>query len=253
MAIAYYPNRIRSWPVHQNLLDDVDASHVNNIQAELQAVMQSLGTSPQVYNNIETDELAPDSPPSPSGEVIDDDTMYTRSVRFYDPNIKPVDYGTLGARLDNIQRGTHQHAFALKANGLEIASKSTKFNTRPRGIRFPAPSEDPFNMFNGVGVTLRKAGFWMFSGSVVYNLQGSTAGSNNGIYQATIDHDGNYLQGMARSEETGNNNNPILNPILMGFFPRGTRVSLRSSHDSGRLQKIRLARFAGVLVRESIA
>lgn len=254
MTLSYYPNRIRTFPTHRNLLDDVDAAHINSIQAELYSVMFALGTSPQVYNNLETTYVSSVAVPDDTGDVVDDDVTYTGTLRYYDPNVKPIDHGTVGQRLDDIERMEMVHAFRLKANGLEIASGSTLLSQRPRGIRFPKPaaSLDPYDMHNGMGVTLRKSGFWFFSGTVVYTLLGNTAGANDGVYQAAIDYDQNWLEGMARDRESGNDDHPILNPHLMGFFPRGTRITLRTSQDSGRTQRIRFARLAGMMVRESI-
>jgi hypothetical protein len=255
MSLAYYPNRIRTFTTHRNLLDDVDANDINGIQAELLAVMQSLGTSPAIYNNIETDNSPTTVVPNDPGGVSDDDTIiFSTVLRYYDPKVKPVDHGNVGQRLDDIERGLQHHSFRLRASGLDIASKSVALDQRPRGIRFPKPTdaEDPFAMHNGVGVTLRKAGFWIFSGSVAYTLQGTTANSNNGIYEAVLDWDGNFIEGMDRSQETGTNAHPILNPMLMGFFNRGTRISLRTSHNSGRNQKVRTARMAGTLIRETV-
>jgi hypothetical protein len=255
MAISYYPNRVRDFVTHRNLLDDVDAEHINAIQAELRATMLTLGTSPAVYNDIQTDNVPSAADPNDDGGISDDDSVsFTTTLRYFDPKKKPVDHGSVAQRLDDIERGSQFHAFRLRANGIDNASKSTALSERPRGVRFPKPasSNDPYNLHNGVGVTLRKSGFWIFNGSVVYTLQGSTAGSNNGVYQATIDVDGDYLEGMARAEVSGTQNHPIVNPTLMGFFPRGTRVSLRTSQNSGRNQKIRRAMLAGVLIRESI-
>jgi hypothetical protein len=254
MTVAYYPNRIRRWPTHQNLIDDVDASHVNNLQAELERVMLTLGTVPQVYNNIETDGTVTTEVPGDDGSVVDDDTLFTGFVRYYDPKIKPIDHGSVGERLDNIERGSQFHVFRMRANNLDIASSGVSLQARPKGIRFPKPNSnnDPNEMHNGLGVTLRKSGFWLFSGNVVFNFQGATANSNNGIYQAAVDIDGEFLDSMERDEETGAGKHSVLNPFTMGFFNKGARISLRASQNSGRNQKIRTARLSGVLLRESV-
>lgn len=253
MAVSNYPNRITQFVTHRNLLDDVDAEHINLIQSELISTMATLGINPQIYNDMQTDYTQSTAIPNDAGGVVDNDTLYTPALRYYDPKVKPVDHGTVGQRLDDIERGKQFHCFRLRAVGLDIGSSSIDLSVRPRGIRFPKPvsDNDPYDMHNGVGVTLRKSGFWIFSGSVCYTLLGSQASANNGIYEAAIDYDGNYIEGMARSQETGSLNHPTLNPILFGFFPRGTRVSLRSSHNSGRIQRIRLARLAGILLRET--
>jgi hypothetical protein len=252
--ISYYPNRVRTFPTHRNLLDDVDAAHINSIQAELHAVMTALGTNPQIYNDIQTDNVVTEAIPNDEGEVIDDDTIFTSTNRYYDPKVKPVDHGSLGQRLDDIERGKQHHVFRLAANNLNIASKTTSLSSRPGAVRFPKPSasNDPFNLYNGVGVRLRKSGFWIFHASVLFALQGPTAGSNDGLYQAVIDHNGNFIEGLVREKESGTAKNPTMNPVLMGFFNAGTNISLRVSHNSGRTQKIRNARLAGVLIRESV-
>jgi hypothetical protein len=254
MAISYYPNRVVQFPTHRNLLDDVDANHINSIQAELTSVMDSLGINPHIFNDLQVDYTSSVAIPSDEGGVSDDDTLYTPTLRYYDPKVKPYDHGSVGQRLDNVERGRQFHCFKLRASGIDVATKSVALDQRPRGVRFPKPSaaNDPYDMHNGLGVTLRKSGFWMLSGSLVYTLQGTTAGANNGIYQAVIDYDGNFIEGMDRSQETGSNAHPSLNPLLFGFFTRGTRISLRTSQNSGRNQKIRLARLAGVLIRETI-
>lgn len=254
MAISYYPQRVRSFPTHRNLLDDVDADHINAIQAELHAVMLALGTNPQVYNDIQTDNVTTAAIPNDEGQVIDDDTVFTSTNRFFDPKIRPVDHGSLGQRLDDIERGKQFHVFKLSANNLNIGTKSTALSVRPPAVRFPKPTSanDPYDLYNGAGVRLRKSGFWIFLGSVTYALQGPTAGSNDGVYQAVVDWNGNFVEGLVREKETGTAKHPTLNPFLIGFFAAGTNISLRTSHDSGRNQKIRAARLGGILLRESV-
>lgn len=252
MAVSYYPNRIRNFPSHRNLLDDVDANHINSIQAELAAVMSALGTSPQVYNNISTDSAVSTATPNDDGGITDDDVTFTVANRYFDPKIRPYDHGSVGTRMDNMERGRQFNVFLLRANNLDITPKATNFTERPRGVRFPkaTAAQDPDDLHNGMGVTLRKSGFWVLGGSVVYNLQGGANGSNDGIYQAAVDVDSGFLDGMDRTEINGKNVHPVLNPSRMGFFERGSRVTLRTSHNSVRNQKIRTARLSGFLLRE---
>ncbi len=253
MAISYYPSRVRNFPTHQNLLDDVDAEHINNIQAELKATMLALGSNPQVYNDLVLDsDGSPAGVPNDDGSVTDDDVTFTVANRYFDPKIRPFDHGSVGARLDNIERGRQTNVFRLRANNMNIASKVTALGERPSGIRFPKASAtaDPDGLHNGMGITVRKAGFWVFSGSVAYTLQGDAQGSNDGTFQAAIDVENDYLDGMDRREINGKNVHPILNPLRVGFVDRGSRVTLRTSHNSGRGQKIRTARLAGYLLRE---
>lgn len=249
---AIYPTRIPDFPTHQDIIEQVQAIHVNALQRELTSVIITLGTNPHVYNDINIPEVFTQAYPNDTGSVIDDDTMYQGQYRFYDPTVTPVNHGTVGQRLDDIERGKTRQVFTMTATNLDIASKNTDLSTRPKAIKFPKPSakEDPASMYNGTGVTLRKSGHWDFTATVIYNLQGNTAHSNDGRYQASIDHDNNWIEGMERSRESGNNDHPVLNPRLKGYFAAGTIITLRSSQDSGRNQKIRKAMLAGHLVRE---
>jgi hypothetical protein len=43
---AVYPKQYKSFTVHKNLVEDIDASHVNNLQDEVRAVQQTLGLNP---------------------------------------------------------------------------------------------------------------------------------------------------------------------------------------------------------------
>lgn len=251
---TYYPKQIRKWPVHRNLLDDVDASHVNNLQSELESVMYSLGVLPHIYNSVETNAEQSTPIDNDPGAVVDDDAPFVSVARTYDPRIKSIDHGNVASRLDNIERGKQFHAFRLVARGLNISSSSTSISVRPKGIRFPKPSSahDPYAMHNGMGVTLRKSGFWMFSGSITMTLLAAAASGNDGIYQAVVDWDNNFWEGMDRRKESGAVDHPVLNPVLFGFFKAGTWVTLRMAQSSGRTQRIRSASLSGVLIREAI-
>lgn len=252
---AYYPQRVRAWPTHRNLLDDVDASHVNNIQNEIHSMMITMGTMPHVYNNYDTD---PETglPVTETGEVINtEDTAFTSWFRYYDPKVKPVNHGSVAERMDNIERGKHHYAFSARASNLVISSGPVGLADRPRRIVLPKPTlaNDPWELYDpSGGFVLRKAGFWALSGSVVWTLMGNTAGANNGTYQATIDAGGEFLEGMDRDQETGQDKAPILKPFLMGFFAKGTVVTLRAAQNSGRNQRLRLSRLSGILLRETI-
>jgi hypothetical protein len=255
MALTVFPRAIPIFQKHRNLLDDVDAEHINAIQRELTAAATVIGPNPHIYNDINLPLVTTTATPSDEGG-IDPDTTYTADYRHFDPTVQPRDHGTISNRLDYIERGRAHLAFKLKASTIDIAPKDTPLSERPRGIRFPKPndSNDPNSLFNSVGVTLRKSGFWVFHGSVAYNLLGDPNSKNEGVYQATIDASESWVEGMVRWVITSefNNTSPVLNPALTGFFPRGTRITLRTSHNSDVTQRIRLARLGGFLLRETV-
>jgi hypothetical protein len=252
MSLARYPRFIPKFATHRNLLDDVDAGDINDIQLEVSALAFILGTNPQVYNDINLPTISTTPTVGDEGG-ISDDTILAGPYRYYDPGVTPVDHGTVAQRLDDIERGRSQHVFKLRASNIDIATKSTALDQRPRGIRFPKPDDasDPFFHYNGVGITLRKSGYWTIHGTVAYNLQGSNDAQNTGVYQATVDHDDEWVEGMTRIKIT-DSTSPVLKTTLAGFYKRGTRLMLRTSHNSNVTQKVRLATLSGSMTREDL-
>lgn len=250
MALSVFPNAIPTFPVHANLLDDVDAEHINAIQRELTSVATVLGIQPSIYNDVSLPQVTASA--VATGSVDDGSVTYTTDLRYYNPQSKAINHGTVSNRLDYIEKGQQNHAFLLSARSISFpASTNVGLSQRPRGIHLTTPptDNDPFSMFNGVGVTLRKSGFWHISGSVMV-LRGGTAAQNAGTYLATVDRNESWVDGMDR-EEMGNGTSPVaLNCSISGFFDRGDRITLRAAHNSGVSQTIRLARLSGFLVRE---
>lgn len=256
MAVSNYPGRYPAFPTHRNLLDDVDAVHINSIQSELVSVMRALGTSPQVYTHSQLELTeTPASAEGDTGALIgDDDPLFAGLAVAGVNKVVQFDHGTVGNRLNNIERGRQFQCFTLRGSNIDVPDQVSTISNRPKAIRFPKPNalNDPYTMHNSAGgVTLRKGGFWIFLANVVFSLLGPQANDNNGMYQATIDYDGNFIDAMARNRLSGNNDNPVLTPVLAGVFSKGDLISLRVSQNSGRLQRIRRARLSGILLREN--
>jgi hypothetical protein len=256
MAVSIYPHGVPKFVMHRNLLDTVEADHLNRVQVELSAVLETLGTNPHIYNDVEIPAIdTSGSPTDDGGVVVDDSTQYSSGVyRYFDPKVTPVDHGSVGQRLDDIERGTQNHAFKLAANNVNIPRSSTFLSTRGWGVRMarPALSSDPFKYFNGSGVTLRKGGFWVFNASIGFNMLSASFANNSGNYQASIDWDGHWQEGMVRFSPASNGQAPILSPTLVGWFPRGTHILLRTTQDSNVTQRASFARLSGYLVREVV-
>lgn len=247
-----YPNSLPVFRTHRNLLDDVDANDINVIQREVQAITNILGINPHIYNDLAVPQVDTSAAPTGEGD-IDPDTTYTSTARYYDPSVTPVNHGTVSQRLDDIERGKQSTVVALNGGGgVSLPNGSVALSARPRGFRFPKPSasRDPNSAYNGVGLTLRKSGFWVFIANMVIVMTG-TATQNDGIYQAAIDVNENWLSGMHRVDVDQTKSAAILNPQRAGFYERGARVTLRAAQSSGRAQTIRQASLAGWLVRET--
>lgn len=75
---ATYPGAIKSYQAKTNFTEIVDSSHINSLQDEVVAIQTNLGTN-----------IATSTSPSPSGTF----------------NVASQNYGTLNARLANIEIG----------------------------------------------------------------------------------------------------------------------------------------------------
>lgn len=252
MALSVYPRAIPTFPTHRNLLDDVDANHINNIQRELTSVASYLGVNPAMYNDRITERVVTTETPGDTGGV-DGESSFSGLPRAYDPRIEVIDHGSVAARLDYIQGGLQNHSFTLRASTLDVSSGSTSFSGTPKTVRFPKPTtkNDPFDLFSGAGVNLRKSGFYMFHAYAVYTLSGSTSAENNGHYLGAVAHNGNWVESVDRRYVSGTSEPQTFSAILMGFFNRGDVIKMRVGQDSGRSQRIRVARLSGMMIRES--
>lgn len=138
---AVYPNQYKSFATHRNLVEDVDASHVNNLQDEVAAIQQTLGISPH-RTKVE---------------------MTTRS------------WASVATRLDYIQRGLGIPAIYLKKDADSYKRTST---SKTKYITWASPSRtlDPEGIFNGRSITANRTGFWQVFGRVIWtNAKGSLA------------------------------------------------------------------------------
>jgi hypothetical protein len=258
--MSVYPNQYKTFPTHKNQIDTVDGEDINAIQDEVESIQKVLGRVPTRYvgNESAITDYSTQAGYSglASGGLEDNITGTLVNYAQTDRNIRAEvkDYATLADRLDDIQRGKSWHCFKLKANSIDVPQTGIAIDNRPRGIYFPRPSgtnNDPFSMHNGVGVTIKRSGFWVFEGHAVYNLQSNNPENNKGVYNLAIDIDGEWLDGMSRVGHTQNNWLVILQTTRMTFVDRGARITLRTSQNSTPTQKIRLATLAGHIIREN--
>jgi hypothetical protein len=134
---AVYPKQYKSFTVHKNLVEDIDASHVNNLQDEVLALQQTLGIMPHQDTGLK---------------------MVTNT------------YASVAARLDAIQRGKGIPACYL------AKSSDSVYDAKTKVISFAKPSaaQDPEGLFNGHSITANRTGWWIVFGRVLwYNAKGS--------------------------------------------------------------------------------
>jgi hypothetical protein len=137
---AVYPKQYKSFTVHKNLVEDIDASHVNNLQDEVLALQQTLGILPHQDTGLK---------------------------------MKTNTYASVAARLDAIQRGHGIPACYLSKTSDSVYDAKTKTISFPR----PTTSLDPEGLFNGHSITANRTGWWIVFGRVLwYNAKGALAG-----------------------------------------------------------------------------
>lgn len=144
---AVYPSQYRSFTVHKNLLDDVDASHVNGLQDEVAAVQQTLGINPHMAKSL---------------------TMATNT------------WPSVGARMDAIQRGKGMPVLFLQKNS--DSYRATTGSTLKK-ISWPAPSSglDPEHLFNGHSIRTNRTGWWLVVARAKWGPAGNLGGPDREI------------------------------------------------------------------------
>lgn len=136
---AVYPHQYKSFPTHKNIVEDIDASHVNNLQDEVRAIQETLGLNPH------------------------QDTALA---------MKTNTWSSVASRLDSVQRGKGIPACYLSKSADTVKGAATKV------ISFAKPSaaSDPEGLFNGHSITANRSGWWIVFGRVLwYNAKGSNA------------------------------------------------------------------------------
>jgi hypothetical protein len=133
---AVYPKQYKSFAVHKNLTETIDASHVNTLQEEVSAIQQTLGLNPQTASSA--------------------------------LKMKTKSWATVGARLDAMQRGQGQPVcYMTRSTYTFTPPKSKTAEERlPIPMSKPSAANDPEGLFNGSSVTTTRNGWYICSGYV---------------------------------------------------------------------------------------
>lgn len=138
---AVYPSGIKTFTSKINIQDVVDASHVNILQEEMGAVQSVLGTNPQLASTFATTGF--DSTPS-------------------------KDWGTLSARLTNIERG-------LRSDTHSQYIKKTVAASDDNSVTSTAAAAKPLVIKASSGQTANLTEWQNSSGTVVTSIGPSGA------------------------------------------------------------------------------
>lgn len=191
-----YPGGINVFTVKRNLLDDVDAAHINEIQAEITAVQRSLGVMPHL------------------------DTTLNKRVNSY---------GTVRSRFEATQRGHHVPIIQLDS------TKEGVPNTTTMDINFDAPNVvfDPFAMFNGIGFTIKRGGYWVISTDIVWPAD-SQGVRGHWIMDNGIERAGTTVPATTSSWATRTC------VVWQGALASGRKITTRVRHTAGNSLTLRV-------------
>lgn len=237
---AVFPNGIRSFSTKVDYTQIIDANDINALQDEVSSIEEVLGSLLNTVDEIESDVTVLDTE-----QESDADSL----ARFR------LNFATLRERLRWIQDGQQHMAVELTGGGGHWIPSSTYALATPTMLSFgqPASANDPRNMYNGAGITLRQGGFWDIQGWVLYDVDKSNGNNNIGTYAATLKVSGNWARGMDRQfYDTDDSLNLSLNPRYVGWLPQGTQIYLGALQSTPVRQLVQHATLSAVLIRKPV-
>ena len=227
---ATFPRGIRTFTTKRNLLDDVDASHINDIQDEIKALEQVLGLNPHQDTSLVN---------TPSGAKA------------------PVNqWTTVADRLKFLQRRQDIPVFSLFRDPPQTFPTSKVIPRDRHIVTFPKPSatNDTHALFNGsTGVTIKRTGYYNVFGACRFPRS-----SLKGVRELTLrinNYDAAYSAVTAHTG-TGAGSHVWLNTTWVGRLNVNDKVMITVSMQSeasgfpGGKYTIENARLGGHLIRD---
>jgi hypothetical protein len=231
--MAVFPRGIKSFPIHKNLIDDVKAEHVNDLQDEVIAIQEVLGPLVNEVNelNLEMDQ----------DEIDDQGALQGTLTKFKD----------IAAQLLAIRRGTHIAVFSAAATDKWYPSETAGPTVPYRLLGFPRPATDTHKSFNGYGLTTPKTGFYLIRAQVNWDTSRLPLSGGYGTYSSVISLSGHGNASYARYEHSNPDPQTVQNaPLFAGVIARGTKVSLVVNQNSGRSARVISAFLSSICFRE---
>lgn len=120
---AVFPNSVKNFTTKHNKIEDIEASHVNDLQNEVTAIENNIGNNAHIWA----------------------------------PNFLGVNqnYGNLRNRLRIIQNGDHLPVVRLKRDTVPIKNNVDTYVSFNR-------QNDPYGHYNLSDITLKSNGWWIF-------------------------------------------------------------------------------------------
>lgn len=214
---ASFPLATKRFTVKRNLLDDVNASHINDIQSEISAIEDVLGANPH------------------------QDLLTT------DPGWR---WTTLKSRLEYMIRGRHIPCFSLyNANPATLATDQLI----QRGFPAPAAGMDTHKLFSGSSIKVKRAGWYDMNASVFFNA--SSLKGNRILQIRSATKGARVNSGYLLTDTNSQPDGLWLNASWTGYVAAGEQMGLwvnlnTGAYPNGRYT-IRYAGLNGHLVRDA--
>jgi hypothetical protein len=232
--MAVFPRGIKSFIRHKNLIDDVKAEHINDLQDEVVALQEVLGPLVNEVDelNLEMDQNAAD----------DQGALKSNLQKFKN----------LGDQLLAIRRGTHIPVF--QAGLAQVWIPNQQLNPPTVGYRrltMNILNVDSHKVYNGYGLTLPRTGFYLMRSQVNWDSGTIPVEPGFGTYTGVISVDGNTGWATDRQEHNHSNLRGVHNNMtFLGWAKRGSKVFVGVNQNSDRSVKINSAYLSSTLIRD---
>lgn len=233
--MAVFPRAIKSFITHKNLLDDVKAEHINDLQDEVVAIQEVLGPLVNEVNelNLEMDQ----------DNLEDDATLASNLQKFKN----------LGDQLIAIRRGTHIPVFQCGLAQVTIPSENLNGTTIGyRRLNLNILNVDSHKCYNGYGLTLPRTGFYLMRAQVNWDVGGAPIANGFGTYSGVISVGGNsgFATDRQEHEHPSNLRGVHNNMTFLGYAKRGSQVFVGVNQNSARTVRINSAYLSSTLIRD---
>lgn len=231
--MAVFPRGIKAFPTHRNLIDDVKAEHVNDIQDEVIALQEVLGP---LVNEVADIQQEVDQ------DALDDAGALQQTLtKFKD----------IAAQLLSLRRGEHIPVFAAATTDKWFPGELAGPTVPYRMLTFPKPSTDTARSYNGYGLTLPKTGFYFIRAQANWDTYPLPLSAGFGTYSAVISINNTGNSSVVRTEHY----NPEIRgvyqaPVYLGVAPRGAKVKLLVNQNSSRSARVNSAFLSSICLRE---
>ncbi len=231
--MSVFPRGIKSFVVHRNLIDDVKAEHINDIQDEIVALQEVLGP---LVNEVADLALEVDQ------DALDDaGALQTTLTKFKD----------IAAQLLSLRRGEQLPVYSATTTDKWFPGEEAGPTVPYRLLPFPKPYSDTHKSYNGYGLTLPKTGFYLIRAQTNWDVYPLPLSAGFGTYSSVLSLNGHGNSAVVRTEHY----NPEIRgvycaPLFLGVATRGTKVSLLVNQNSSRSARVNSAFLSSICLRE---